>query len=113
MLNLHSTDDLPLVLCELGKNKKKADDTWILQAAINQPATTPACIANEFTKPQLSTHIVDKSHSYIWAATGDEITNGITLFNIVFMLELGGSFHGHETGLPQSSGSGGDCHELL
>ena len=89
MLDLHSADDLPLVLRELGKNKKKADDSWILQAAIDQCATTPACIANEFTKPQLSMHIVDKLRSYTWAATGDEITDGITPFNIAFMLELG------------------------
>ena len=70
MLNLNSANDLPLVLCELGKNKKKADDTWILQAAINQCATAPACITDKFMKPQLSMHIVDKFHSYTWAATG-------------------------------------------
>ena len=89
MLDLASADDLPRVLRELGKNKKKADDTWILQAAIDQRATAPACVADEFTKPQLSTHIVDKFRSYTWAATGDELTDGITPFNIVFMLEPG------------------------
>ena len=87
MLNLQSADDLPNVLHELGKNKKKADDTWILQAAIDQCATTPTCVANEFMKPQLSTHIIDKFHSYAWAATGNEIMDGITLFNIVFMIK--------------------------
>ena len=65
-LDLQSTDDLLSVLHALGKNKKKADDTWILQAALDQCATTPACIANEFTKPQLSTHIIDKFCSYAW-----------------------------------------------
>ena len=89
MLDLQSTDDLPLVLHELGRNTKKADDTWILQAAINQCTTAPACIANEFMKLQLSMHIVDKFHSYTWAATGDKITDRITPFNIIFMLELG------------------------
>ena len=89
MLDLQSADDLPLMLHELGKNKKKANDSWILQAAINQCATAPACVINEFTKLQLSTNIVDKFCSYTsWAATGVEITDGITPFNIAFMLKL-------------------------
>ena len=81
MLNLQSADNLPNMLCDLGKNKKKADDTWI------QRATTPACITDEFMKPQLSTHIVDKFHSYAWAAMGNEITDRIMPFNIAFMIE--------------------------
>ena len=87
MFDLQSADDLPLMLHELGKNKKKANDSWILQAAINQCVTAPACIANEFMKLQLSTHIVDKFWSYTWAATGNEIMDGITPFNITFMLK--------------------------
>ena len=89
MLNLQSTDDLPnMMLCDLGKNKKKANDTWILQAAIDQHVTTPTCIADEFTKPQLSTLIVDKFCSYAWAATGNnKIMDGIMPFNIAFMIK--------------------------
>ena len=88
MLNLvQSTDDLPNVLHDLGNNKKKANDAWILQAAIDQYVTTPTCIADEFTKSQLSTHIVNKFCSYAWAATGNEITDRIMLFNIVFMIK--------------------------
>ena len=87
MLDLQSADNLPLMLCEIGKNKKKVDDSWNLQAAINQCATAPTCIANELMKPQLSTHIMDKFHSYTWAATGDKITDSITPFNITFMLK--------------------------
>ena len=34
-------------------------------------------------------HIVNKFCSYTWAVTGDELTNGITPFNIIFMLEPG------------------------
>ena len=66
MLDLQSADDLHLMLHDLGKNKKKADNSWILQAAIDQYMTAPACVANEFTKLQLSTHIVDKFWSYTW-----------------------------------------------
>ena len=88
MLNLlQSADNLPNVLHDLGKNKKKANDTWILQAAIDQCVTTPACITDEFKKPQLSTHIVDKFHSYTQAATVNKITDGIMPFNITFMIE--------------------------
>ena len=34
ILNLQSTDDLLEILCNLGKNKKKSNDTWVLQTAI-------------------------------------------------------------------------------
>ena len=83
-----SMDDLPNMLHDLGKNKKKANNSWILQAAINQCATAPTCIANEFMKPQLSTHINDKFCSYAWVATGNRILmDSITLFNIAFMIK--------------------------
>ena len=75
------------MLCDLGKNKKKANNKWILQAAIDHLVTTPTCITDEFTKLQLSTHIIDKFWSYTWVATGDKIMDGITPFNIVFMLK--------------------------
>ena len=88
MLDLQSADDLLNVLHDLGKNKKKADDAWILQAAIDQGAIAPACIAYEFMKPQLSTHIINKFHSYAWAAMGNKITDGIMPFNIAFMIKL-------------------------
>ena len=78
---------ISLMCCVTGKNKKRANDAWILQAAINQCATAPACITDEFTKPQLSTHIVNKFHSYAWAAMGNEIMDGIMPFNIAFMIE--------------------------
>ena len=88
MLDLQSADDLLDVLHSLGKNKKKANDTWILQAALDQCATAPACIANEFTKPQLSVHIINNFCSYTWATMGNKILDSITPFNIVFMIEL-------------------------
>ena len=84
MFALQSADDLLEVLCSLSKNKKNAADTWILQAAI---ATTPACIADKFTKPQLSPHIIDKFCSYAWAAMGNEFLDGIMPINITFMIK--------------------------
>ena len=87
MLNLQSTDDLPAVMCSLGKNKKKADDTWVLQTAIDLWAATHASVANKFTKPLLSMHIINKFCSYAWAAMGNEISDGTTLFNITFVTE--------------------------
>ena len=72
----------------LGRNKKMADDTWVLQAAINLHATAPASIANEFTKPQLSMHVINKFCSYDWVATGNEILDGIMPFNNMFVTEL-------------------------
>ena len=48
----------------LGKNKRKSDDTWALQTVINLCMTTPTSIADKYTKPQLSMHIINKFHSY-------------------------------------------------
>ena len=71
MLDLQSSDDLPQVLHDLGKNKKKANDSWILQATIDHRVIAPTCITNEFMKLQLSNHIMDKFQSYTWVAIGD------------------------------------------
>jgi hypothetical protein len=87
LLNLASQDDLPDTLRALGRNKKKADDQLVLQMAIDERASAPASSADEYTKPQLSTHIVDLFRSYVWAATGEELTDGITPFNITFVSE--------------------------
>ena len=88
MLDLQSTDYLQEVMHSLGKNKKKANDTWvILQTAIDLHVTTPASVTNKLTKPQLCMHVIDKFCSYAWAATGNEISDGITLFNITFVTE--------------------------
>ena len=85
MLNLQGADDLLELLHNLGKNKKKSNDTWVLQTAINLCMTAPTSVANEYTKPQLSMYIINKFHSYAWAATGNEISDGITPFNITFV----------------------------
>jgi hypothetical protein len=87
LLNLASQDDLPDTLRALGRNKKKADDQLVLQMAIDERASAPASAADEYTKPQLSTHIIDLFRSYAWAATGEELTDGITPFNITFASE--------------------------
>ena len=87
ILDLASQDDLPDTLRALGRNKKKSDDQLVLQMAIDERASAPASAADEYTKPQLSTHIVDLFRSYAWAATGEELADGITPFNITFVSE--------------------------
>ena len=47
----------------------------------------PASTANEYTKPQLSTHIIDLFQNYAWAATGELVSDGITPFNVLFASE--------------------------
>jgi ABC-type phosphate transport system permease subunit len=84
LLALESADDLPELLRALGRNKKKSDDALVLQMAIDNRAAAPASAANEYTKLTLSTHVIDLFHSYAWAATGELVTDGITLFNITF-----------------------------
>ena len=87
LLNVTSEDDLPETLRALGHNKKKSDDIHILLGAINEHASSLASAANEDMKPQLSTHIIDKFRNFTWAATGNDISNGIMLFNITFISE--------------------------
>ena len=60
LLNVSSEDDLLETLQSLGHNKKKSNDIHVLLGAINKWASSPVSVVNENTKPQLSTHIVDK-----------------------------------------------------
>ena len=87
LLNVSSEDDLLETLQVLGsRNKKKSNDVHVLQGAIDERASLLASVANEDTKPQLSTHsIIKKFQSYTWAATGNDMADGITPFNITFM----------------------------
>ena len=55
--------------------------------AIDERASAPASAADEYTKPQLSTHVIDLFRSYAWASTGEEINDGLTPFNITFVSE--------------------------
>ena len=71
----------------LGWNKKKSDDALVLQMAIDNQAAAPASMADEYTKPVLSTQIIDAFRTYAWAATGELVTDGITLFNITYAIE--------------------------
>jgi hypothetical protein len=87
LLNLASQDDLPDTLRALARNKKKSDDQLVLQMAIDERASAPASAADEYTKPQLSTHVIDLFRSYAWASTGEEINDGLTPFNITFVSE--------------------------
>ena len=68
LLNVVSQDDLPELLHALGRNKKKSDDALVLQMAIDNRAASPASTADEYTKPVLSTQIIDAFRTYAWAA---------------------------------------------
>ena len=89
LLGKNSADDLPKLLQDLGRNKKKSDDALVIQMVINNRAISPTSAANEYTKPQLSTHVIDLFHNYAWAATGELASDGITPFNLAFMSEAG------------------------
>ena len=71
----------------MGHNKKKSDHIHILLGAIDERASSSASAANEDMKPQLSTHIIDKFWNFTWAATGNDISDGIMPFNIMFISE--------------------------
>ena len=61
----------------------------MIQMAIGNHTTAPASATNEYTKPQLSTHVIDLFHNYAWAATGELVTDGIMPFNLTFMSKAG------------------------
>ena len=42
-------------------------------------------------KPVLLTQILNAFHTYAWAATGELVMDGITLFNIMYMIEMSAS----------------------
>ena len=52
--------------------------------AIDKQAIPPASVVNEYTKPMLSTHIIDLFQNYAWPTTGELVSDGITLLNIMF-----------------------------
>ena len=87
LLDVVSQDDLPELLHALGQNKKKSDDALVLQMAIDNRAASPVSTADEYTKPVLSTQIIDAFHTYTWAVTGKLVTDGITPFNITYVIE--------------------------
>ena len=87
LLDLMSQDDLPELLHALGCNKKKLDDALVLQMAIDNRAASLVSMAGKYTKPVLSTQIINAFHTYAWAATGELVTDGITPFNITYIIE--------------------------
>ena len=88
LLDAMSQDDLLELLHALGQNKKKSDDALVLQMAINNWAALLASMADEYMKPMLLTQILDAFHTYAWAVTGELVTDGITLFNIMYAIKL-------------------------
>ena len=89
LLRKNSADDLPKLLQDLGHNKKKSDDALMIQMVIDNRATSPASATNKYTKPQLSTHVVDLFRYYAWATTRELVSDGIMPFNLTFVSEAG------------------------
>ena len=87
LLDVVSQDDLPELLHALGQNKKKSDDALVLQMAIDNWAMAPASTVDEYTKLVLSTQIINAFRTYAWAATRELITDGITPFNITYVIK--------------------------
>ena len=55
--------------------------------AINNWATSPVSMVDEYMKPVLSMQIIDAFRTYVWAATGELITDGIMPFNITYVIK--------------------------
>ena len=87
LLDLMNQDDLPELLHMLGSNKKKLDNALVLQMVIDNRAASLASMVDEYTKPVLSTQIINTFCTYAWAATGELVTDGITPFNMTYMIE--------------------------
>ena len=87
LLDATSQDDLPEVLHALGRNKKKSDNALVLQSAIDSRAAVPASMEDAYTKPVLSTQIIEAFRTYTWAMTRELVTDGIMPFNIMYAIE--------------------------
>ena len=48
------------------------------------PHLQPLLAVNEYTKPKLSTHIMDQFQNYAWAVIRELVLDGITPFNVMF-----------------------------
>ena len=55
---------------------------------INNWAASLASMADEYTKPILLAQIINAFHTYAWAVTGELVMDGITPFNIMYMIEM-------------------------
>ena len=87
LLDAMSQDDLPELLHALGQTKKKSDDALVLQMAINNQLASLASMADKYMKPILATQILDAFRTYAWATTRELVMDGITPFNIMYMIE--------------------------
>ena len=61
----------------------------MIQMAIDNHTASPASATNEYTKPQLSTHIIDLLCNYTWATTRECVLDRIMPFNLAFASEAG------------------------
>ena len=55
---------------------------------IDNQAASPASTVDEYTKPILSTQILDAFRTYSWAMTGELVMDGIAPFNITYAIKL-------------------------
>jgi len=86
MLNILNVADeaaMPPVLRELAKHKKQGEDIPFLRASIDERADMPDCVANEFTKPKCSGHIVRLLREYRLVDMNNELSGGLSPFCIV------------------------------
>ena len=54
---------------------------------INNWVASLASTVDEYTKPVLLTQILDTFPTYAWASTGELVTDGITPFNIIYVIK--------------------------
>ena len=87
LLDAMSQDDLPELLHALGCNKKKSDNALVLQMTVDNRAASPASTVDEYTKPVLSTQIIDAFRAYAWATTGEIVTDSIMPLNSTYAIE--------------------------
>lgn len=82
-----SQNDLPDTLRNLARNKKKSDDAIVLQTAIDARAADAQSVGTEYSKPQVTVRLIGRFRDLVWAATGEDPTEGLTVFNILYATE--------------------------
>ena len=86
MLNITGAvdeDHFPALLRQLAKHKKSSEDIPFLRAAIDVRANNVACLADDHTKPKLTTNLLSMLRDWRLVAAGEELTSGLSPFAIV------------------------------
>lgn len=79
---------LPPLIIQLGRNNKnRKNDIAAIRAAIDQRADNNACLADDYTKPELTTHLVTLCRELRFVNLSEQLSDGLSPFPLVCVAE--------------------------